>query len=62
MDLTWSLNPPLMLGLWGTFRGVERGKADFGAFCCCKHGKNMPAVFSLTLEPTVCHNSEGDTP
>lgn len=50
-----SLNPPLMLRLWGmggqaskageTFRGVERGRVDFGDFCCCKHGKNRPPVF-----------------
>jgi len=27
----------------GTFRGVERGKEELGAFCCCKHGKDRPA-------------------
>lgn len=33
---------------WGMFGGVEMGRADFGAFCCCKHGKNRPAVFLET--------------
>lgn len=48
----------------GTFRGVERGREDFGSFCCCKHGEDrsafLPWLFSL--RPAAWHDSEADTP
>lgn len=27
----------------GTFGGIERGREELGAFCCCEHGKDRPA-------------------